>query len=265
LPADPAPQALTFSGGVSEFIFQREDADFGDLGQPFAKAIRNALSRGTFGLPAIIDPNLGIRATAVGASQFNVQGGVNAYVSDEAILPLMNVPVLLPRVELEGDVTAGAVAASIQAALTRADLTDGEQPVALSFSVPGADLDEALLQALAEGIRSALPSTAAGAANLVIVVNQGVSNLFVEPGTDFHVFKQQPAAHLGRLLREELGVACEIVAMEGIHVAEFDFIDIAQVVHPSEVVPVTIKSLLFAGGLDRRSVKQALHDAALRR
>jgi hypothetical protein len=53
--------------------------------------------------------------------------------------------------------------------------------------------------------------------------------------------------------------------MEGIHVAEFDFIDIAQVVHPSEVVPVTIKSLLFAGGLDRRSVKQALHDAALRR
>ena len=56
-------QALTFSGGVSEFIFQREEADFGDLGQPFAKAIRNALSRDTFGLPAIIDPNLGIRAT----------------------------------------------------------------------------------------------------------------------------------------------------------------------------------------------------------
>jgi len=38
LPADLAPQAMTFSGGVSEYIFQREDRDFGDLGLPFAKA-----------------------------------------------------------------------------------------------------------------------------------------------------------------------------------------------------------------------------------
>ena len=35
--------------------------------------------------------------------------------------------------------------------------------------------------------------------------------------------------------------------------------------HPSEVVPITVKSLLFAGGLDRRSVKQALIDAVLKR
>ena len=66
LPTSPRAQALTFSGGVSELIFQREELDFGDLGHPFAKAIRNAMSRNTFGLPSIIDPNLGIRATAVG-------------------------------------------------------------------------------------------------------------------------------------------------------------------------------------------------------
>ena len=53
--------------------------------------------------------------------------------------------------------------------------------------------------------------------------------------------------------------------MEGVHLSEFDFIDVGQVMHPSEVVPVTVKSLLFAGGLDRRSVKQALIDAALKR
>jgi hypothetical protein len=53
--------------------------------------------------------------------------------------------------------------------------------------------------------------------------------------------------------------------MESVRLAEFDFIDVAQVLHPSEVVPVTVKSLLFAGGLDRRSVKQALIDAALKR
>ncbi|MBV9581500.1 MAG: ethanolamine ammonia-lyase reactivating factor EutA, partial [Chloroflexi bacterium] len=43
LPEDVAPQAITFSGGVSEYIFFRETADFGDLGQPLARAIRGAL------------------------------------------------------------------------------------------------------------------------------------------------------------------------------------------------------------------------------
>src|SRR4051812_6688057 len=154
LPATPRAQALAFSGGVSEYIFQREETDFGDLGQPLAKAIRNALNRNVFGLPAIIDPNLGIRATAVGASQFDIQGGVNAYVSDESILPLMNVPVLVPRVELADDVAADDVAASIRDALARADLTEGEQPIALSFTVPGADLHPPMVRALAEGIRA---------------------------------------------------------------------------------------------------------------
>jgi ethanolamine utilization protein EutA len=270
LPASPRPQALTFSGGVSEYIFQREERDFGDLGLPFAKALRNALNRNSFGLPAIIDPNLGIRATAVGASQFNVQGGVNAYVSDEAILPLMNVPVLIPRVELSDDVPArelaDAVAAAIRDALVRADLAEGEQGVALTFELPGGEAHEAVVQALAEGIRGALPRTTAGSAPLVLVVNQGVSNTFVMPDQDFHVLKEQrPAVRLGTTLREGLGLPGQVVAMESVRLSEFDFVDVGQMMHPSEVVPVTVKSLLFAGGLDRRSVKQALIDAVMKR
>ena len=137
LPASPRAQALTFSGGVSEYIFQREESDFGDLGQPFAKAIRNALNRNTFGLPAIIDPNLGIRATAVGASQFNVQGGVNAYVSDESILPLLNVPVLVPRIELAGDVHGRRDRRVDPRCADPGRPDEGEQPIALTFEVPG--------------------------------------------------------------------------------------------------------------------------------
>jgi hypothetical protein len=44
-------------------------------------------------------------------------------------------------------------------------------------------------------------------------------------------------------------------------VSEFDYVDIAPVMHPAEVVPVAVKSLLFAGGLDRRSVARALAQA----
>jgi ethanolamine utilization protein EutA len=266
LPASPRAQALTFSGGVSEYIFQREERDFGDLGLPFAKAIRTAMNRNTFGLPAIIDPNLGIRATAVGASQFNVQGGVNAYVSDESILPLMNVPVLVPRIDLTDDVAADAIAEAITAALARADLTEGEQPVALSFEIPGSDDHAPIVQSLAAGIQRALPTTTASTMPLVLVVNQGISNRFVMPEQDFHVLKEQrPAVRLGAALKDDLGVACQIVAMESVHLSELDFVDVGQMMHPSEVVPVTVKSLLFAGGMDRRSVKQALIDAALKR
>src|SRR5262249_53895340 len=100
LPSEPAPQALTFSGGVAEYIYEREETDFGDLGKPLAKMIRNAINRNAFGLPVLMHESLGIRATAVGASQFNVQGGINPYVSDESILPLFNLPVLVPRIDL---------------------------------------------------------------------------------------------------------------------------------------------------------------------
>jgi ethanolamine utilization protein EutA (predicted chaperonin) len=265
LPSEPAAQALTFSGGVSEFIFEREQADFGDLGRPLAQAIRQALERNGFGLPAILDPTLGIRATAIGASQFNLQGGVNAYVSDEAALPLRNVPALVPRLELAGELPSEAVADAIRAALTRADLTEGEQPLALTFTLPGAGPNQPLVRALAEGIRSVLPNTVAGGAALVLVVNQVVTHRFVTPTVDVQVFRrQQPAARLGRLLKEELGLASAVIALEGVHVSEFDFLDVDQVVQPTEVVPVVIKSLLFAGGLDRRSVQQALREAASR-
>ncbi|MCC7367475.1 MAG: ethanolamine ammonia-lyase reactivating factor EutA [Chloroflexi bacterium] len=266
LPTHLPPRALTFSGGVAEFIYEREEQDFGDLGQPLAKAIRQALNRNRFGLPSLVHPSLGIRATAVGASQFNVQGGVNAYVPDESFLPLYNVPVLVPRIDLEGDVPSETIAASIHDALTRADIVEGEQPLALAFRILSDEPRPSLLHALAEGIRAALPHTIAGAAPLVLVVNQGVSNTFVRPSTDAHALSaHRPAVAVGSRLKEELGAACHTIAMENVHLAEFDFIDVAPVLRPSEVVPVTVKSLLFAGGLDRRSVKQALIDAALGR
>jgi ethanolamine utilization protein EutA len=243
LPPDVVPQALTLSGGVSEFIFMRETRDFGDLGQQLARAVRAALSNGTLKLPAIFDPNLGIRATAVGASLFTVQIGINHYLTDESVLPLRNLPVLVPKVPIEGDVDPVKVAASIRDALTRADLVDGEQPAALSFEW----LDDVLVsrvRALAEGIRDGLKATVARRVPFVVLVDEIVADA------------------LGGVLKEELKVPGDFVCLERVAVREFDFIDVAPVVHPSEVVPVTVKSLLFAGGLDRRSVKQALLAAA---
>jgi ethanolamine utilization protein EutA len=73
---------------------------------------------------------------------------------------------------------------------------------------------------------------------------------------------QTIARALGKALKENLSIASAVISLEGVSVAEYDFIDVAAVVQPANVIPVSIKSLLFAGGLDRRSVKQALIAAA---
>jgi ethanolamine utilization protein EutA len=244
LPADVVPQAITFSGGVSEFIFLRESRDFGDLGQALAKAIRDAMSNGTIKLPAIIDPNLGIRATAVGTSLFTVQAGINVYVSDDAVLPLRNVPVLMPRLELDS-LDAVRVAEAVGEAATRADFEEGEQPVALALRWGDEnEIEPHQVRYLAQGIRDALPRTIAGRQPILLLTDQSTAHM------------------LGLLLKEDFDVPGPVIALGGVSVSEFDFIDVGEMIHPSEVVPVTIKSLLFAGGLDRRSVKQALIAAA---
>ena len=43
LPKDPTPAGVTFSGGVSEFIYGRETNDYGDLGKFLADAIVSRL------------------------------------------------------------------------------------------------------------------------------------------------------------------------------------------------------------------------------
>lgn len=243
LPTDIAPEALTFSGGVSEYIFFRETRSFGDMGSPLAKALRRLLAAGVIKLPAIIDANLGIRATAIGASLFTAQVSTNTYVSDERILPLHNVPVLVPRLELEGEVDPDAVAAAVRDAVVRADLEEGEQPIALVFRWPG-EPDTPRTRALAEGIQAGIPSTISRRVPFVLVVDQTIGK------------------ELGLALKQELGVPGELVSLDGVAVREFDFIDVGQMIHPTEVVTVAIKSLLFAGGMDKRSVKQTVIEAA---
>lgn len=245
LPGDTIPQALTFSGGVSEFIFFRESGDFGDLGRALARAVRDALSNGAITLPAIIDPNLGIRATAVGASMFSSHVGINVYVSDETALPLRNVPVLAPRLDLDAALEPADVAAAIQAALARADLEEGAQPIALAFHSPEEDeAGPALMAALTRGIREGLPRTIEHAVPLVLLSDQAV------------------ARAVGEAMTQVEGIHGPVIALERVSVAEFDFIDLAEVIHPTEAIPLTVKSLLFAGGLDKRSIRQALLDAS---
>ncbi len=227
LPKTPKPDLVTFSGGVSEFIYGRETRDHNDLGRYLADAIAEALTAGRLPYKPM-DPGQGIRATVIGASQFSVQvSGNTIHISNEKALPVRNLPVLRPNVSLEGDIDSVKVTEEIQQALTRFDYRDGEQAIALAFQWHGDPL-HARLKALADGICGGLPETIKGGQALVLMLDGDIGKT------------------IGNILTRECGVRADIISVDGVALKEFDYVDIGEMIRPTNVVPLVIKSLLFS-------------------
>lgn len=212
------PHLVTFSGGVAEYIFGRETRTFGDIARPLAARIREAFNAGRLDVP-LRDPGQGIRATVIGASQFTVQlSGKTIHLSQRAQLPVRNVPVVFPALRLDRPFDAQGVAAAVAAALASHD-----RSVALGIRWHG-DPHYQRLRELAAGIAMAAGPSALP---LVIMVDRDIARL------------------LGHLLEHELGVARAVIAIDGIELRQFDYVDIGEPLQPANVVPVVIKSLLF--------------------
>jgi ethanolamine utilization protein EutA len=226
--------AITFSGGVSEYLYGREQADFGDLAVPLAAAIRARIDAGA--LPAPIQAGgERIRATVIGASQFTVQvSGNTISISRPDLLPIHNLQVLYPRLPLEEDARPAEIGEAIAASFRRFDIVEGEHPVALALDWSGTPR-YARLRALADGITAGLPNTVATGRPLVLVFNGDIGRA------------------IGSILREDLGLTNEVISIDGIDVREFDFVDIGEMLHPSRAVPVVIKSLVFPDIVDARA------------
>src|SRR2546422_2127609 len=125
--------AITFSGGVSEYLYKRETRRFGDLGFDLAEELRHALAHRR-DLPPVWDPGQGIRATVIGAAQFSVQiSGNTILIADPGKLPLQNLPVLSCDFALGEEIAPDAITSGVRSALARADFEEGESPLALSF------------------------------------------------------------------------------------------------------------------------------------
>ena len=53
------------------------------------------------------------------------------------------------------------------------------------------------------------------------------------------------AKSLGGMLKDECQVTRDIIAIDGIEVGDLDYIDIGECLGITEVIPVTVKSLMF--------------------
>ena len=60
------------------------------------------------------------------------------------------------------------------------------------------------------------------------------------------VFDADIGRLIGEILREELGLEKEVVAIDEIEVGDLDFIDIGEELGHSQAVPVVVKSLAFS-------------------
>ena len=187
-----------FSGGVGEYVYGREERDFGDLGRRFGQAIRDRLAAGRLPFP-LLPAGECIRATALGASEYSVQlSGNTVYLSSPGeLLPRKNLQVLQPPVTLGDTIDPSEVAATIRTHFRDFDIVEGDSEVALAFRWRGAPAYPRLA-GLARGILEALPRTLAAGKPLFVVLDGDVAHT------------------LGALLKDEWGVASEVLVLDGI-------------------------------------------------
>ena len=215
---------VSFSGGVSEFIYGGEAKSYGDLGPQLAVELRARLGNG----PPLARPDARIRATVIGASQYTVQvSGSTIFVSPLSTLPLRNVPVIAPELPLDEEkIDSAAIAVAIKSALKRLDLDSGESPVAVFVPWRGSAtfhrLDD-FCRGIAEGLKAIL----AHGHPVVLAGDGDVGGL------------------IGIHYCEEMKIDSPIVSIDGLELKDFDYIDIGAILDTSGAVPVVIKSLVF--------------------
>ena len=227
--------AVTFSGGVSEFIYGHADNGFGDMGAILGREIRARVEG--LGVP-ILEPSARIRATVIGASQYTIQvSGSTIFISPPDAVPVRNVPVVSVDFQWDDDIDPAKVVAAIDNALRRLDLHTGRQPVALAFHWQGSATFarlQAFCGAVVEGLGPVLDK-----GHPLILVNDG-----------------DIGGILGLHFKEEMKLDKPIISVDGIVLQEFDYIDVGALIPSSGAVPVVIKSLVFPSAEQNAAIRQ---------
>jgi ethanolamine utilization protein EutA len=215
--------AITFSGGVSEYLYGRAQSTFGDLGPLLAEELR----RRDLGAPIEETPG-GIRATVIGASQYTIQvSGSTIYLSPLDVVPIRNIPVVMPHFPWQQDeLSASSVSSVIRDALRRFDLMDAQVPVALAAHWEGS-ATYGRISAFCSGAVDAMQPHVANGHPLILVFDSDIGGL------------------LGLHFRQEMRLELPIISIDGVELREFDYVDIGALIPTSGAVPVVIKSLIF--------------------
>jgi ethanolamine utilization protein EutA len=218
--------AVVFSGGVGEYVYGKESKSYGDLGAPLGTALRRRIGEGALAWP-LAPARECIRATVMGAAQHTIQvSGNTIYRSNDDLLPRKNLQALRPAVDLSENIHPPALAAAIGSHFQAFDLKEGEAEVALVFRWGGPPA-AVRIAAFCRGLIEGLPHTVKNGRPIYLVFDHDLAGL------------------VGNILKNDFGLKNDILAIDGVTLHDFDFIDLGKVLEPSGTVPVTIKSLVF--------------------
>lgn len=218
------PDLVTLSGGVAEYL-RRDPGDgpddtIRDLGARLSLALGVVLDRAA--LDWQVAPHA-IRATVLGAAGHSATiSGNTVFVSDDAALPVRDVPVV--PVALDGDFDQEQIAARVVAAILP-EVADAAG-ACLWLDLSGDWTGYSRVSALAHGLRLGWTHSAAAGRPLIVVMARDL------------------AQSLGRLLTGDSELPVPLICLDGIELARFDYIDIGEA-RPGNVYPVVIKSLVF--------------------
>jgi ethanolamine utilization protein EutA len=211
---------IVFSGGVSEHVYNRDSNSYGDIGPVLGRNMREYLKK----LPEDVlrEPAEGIRATVIGAGEYTIQASGNtSYVSNNEALPVHGLKVIQAAIR-DGENVGGALKQSLR----KFDLERFTSGLALSLNVSGVP-DYQSVKRIAEGVAQILKEADDKDCPLYLTLDLDI------------------AKSLGGMLKDEFKVTRDIIAVDGIEVGDLDYIDIGECLGITEVIPVTVKSLMF--------------------
>ena len=216
---------LVYSGGVSEYIYDKSSTDHGDVGPHLGFAVRERTHE-TFKKGVLMHPTEGIRATVIGAGEYTLQAsGSTSFISTRDVLPVRGIQVA--HAFIDKSQSWDDMQQALRTALAKYDLNQLSEHVVLALSIEGQP-DYPYIQRVAQCIASLADTPAYKGKPLFLMVDVDV------------------AKSLGSLLREEMKLDRAIIAIDGIEVGDLDYVDIGMPMGVSDVIPVTVKSLIFA-------------------
>ncbi|WP_312642382.1 ethanolamine ammonia-lyase reactivating factor EutA [Hydrogenoanaerobacterium sp.] len=224
LPHEPSIQAVTFSGGVADYVYNPPDEDvfkFGDIGIMLGEEIQKNTH---FAKVELLRAAETIRATVVGAGTHTteISGSTISYAKDK--LPIKNIPIL--KVSQEEEASLETLAASIRSQIPLYMPQGKMEQIAIAFTGENrTSFTE--IQSLAAAVIDGAQEVIQHEYPIIIVIENDIGKA------------------LGHALNVQLNHKKDVICIDGIQTLSGDYIDIGEPIADGRVVPVVIKTLIF--------------------
>lgn len=223
-PPPPVRTEIVLSGGVAAFVRDGETDWTSDIGAALGRNLRSVL-RATDRWPQTTIPTSASEATVLGASRHTVQLSGNTSFITPGSLPLRNLRIVTPPLDLSGPFDAPTVESAVE---TQAESIRAAQAVsgcAMAFAW-GGEPEFGRLDAFTQGLAAAAGRLLREGEPLVVLLDGDVARL------------------CGHLLATR-GLERPVVVVDGLQVDPLDFVDLGPVLNPARTIPVTVKSFVF--------------------